>query len=264
MLFKKSYQIIYIHGFTIKDHTIHIKNNSFYHNYKHEQALYNALLVFSFSSYPMHFPVFMVTGICLLFACGAGDVGGKFLICGTCALIWTVGLNGKWQREEDACRDWVYARMLYHQGNYTAANEAYHKLYPQLDERGEFLFEYGHSLYKSGRYDLSNSFLEQASLYSTDPMILNIIGKNYQEMQYYEKAETYYWASVHRLPGRIYPYYLLAKLYAEPGYRNREKFEKMQRIVLTKEPKVYSTAIREMRSEVEKIGDDWCKTKIDR
>ena len=158
----------------------------------------------------------------------------------------------------------VYARMLYHQGNYTAANEAYHKLYPQLDERGEFLFEYGHSLYKSGRYDLSNSFLEQAALYSTDPMILNIIGKNYQEMQYYEKAETYYWASVHRLPGRIYPYYLLAKLYAEPGYRNREKFEKMQRIVLTKEPKVYSIAIREMRSEVEKIGDDWCKTKIDR
>ena len=223
-----------------------------------------SLLVFSFSSYPMHFPVFMVTGICLLFACGAGDVGGKFLICGTCALIWTVGLNGKWQREEDACRDWVYARMLYHQGNYTAANEAYHKLYPQLDERGEFLFEYGHSLYKSGRYDLSNSFLEQAALYSTDPMILNIIGKNYQEMQYYEKAETYYWASVHRLPGRIYPYYLLAKLYAEPGYRNKEKFEKMQRIVLTKEPKVYSTAIREMRSEVEKIGDDWCKTKIDR
>ena len=223
-----------------------------------------SLLVFSFSSYPMHFPVFMVTGICLLFACGAGDVGGKFLICGTCALIWTVGLNGKWQREEDACRDWVYARMLYHQGNYTAANEAYHKLYPQLDERGEFLFEYGHSLYKSGRYDLSNSFLEQAALYSTDPMILNIIGKNYQEMQYYEKAETYYWASVHRLPGRIYPYYLLAKLYAEPGYRNREKFEKMQRIVLTKEPKVYSIAIREMRSEVEKIGDDWCKTKIDR
>lgn len=51
---------------------------------------------------------------------------------------------------------------------------------------------------------------------------------------------------------------------AEPGYRNREKFEKMQRIVLTKEPKVYSIAIREMRSEVEKIGDDWCKTKIDR
>ena len=154
--------------------------------------------------------------------------------------------------------------MLYHLGNYTAANEAYYKLYPQLGERGTFLFEYGHSLHKSSRYDQSNLFLDQAVLYSTDPMILNIIGKNYQEMQYYERAETYYLASAHRLPGRIYPYYLLAKLYAEPGYWNREKFEKMQRIVLTKEPKVYSTAIREMRSEVEKIGNDWCNTKIDR
>ena len=95
-------------------------------------------------------------------------------------------------------------------------------------------------------------------------MILNIIGKNYQEMQYYEKAETYYLASVHRLPGRIYPYYLLAKLYAEPEYRNWEKFEKMQRIVLTKEPKVYSTAIREMRSEMVNIGNNWDDTKSDK
>lgn len=223
-----------------------------------------SLLVFSFSSYPMTSPVFVVTGICLLFACGTGDVTGKFLICGTCALIWMVGLDDKWQREENACRDWVNARMLYHLGSYTAANEAYYKLYPLLGKKGEFLFEYGHSLHKSGRYDQSNLFLNRALLYSTDPMILNIIGKNYQEMQYYEKAETYYLASVHRLPGRIYPYYLLAKLYAEPEYRNWEKFEKMQRIVLTKEPKVYSTAIREMRSEVVNIGNNWDDTKSDK
>ena len=102
-----------------------------------------SLLVFSFSSYPMSFPVFVVTGICLLFACGAGDVGGKILICSACALIWVMGLNGKWQREEDACRDWVYARMIYHQGNYTAANEAYRKLYPQLEERGDSCLNMG-------------------------------------------------------------------------------------------------------------------------
>lgn len=145
--------------------------------------------------------------------------------------------------------------VLYHQGNYTAANEAYHKLYPQLDERGEFLFEYGHSLYKSGRYDLSNSFLEQAALYSTDPMILNIIGKNYQEMQYYEKAETYYWAVSPPFAGAdLSLLWLLAKLHMRSRATGIERmFEKMQRIVLTKEPKVYSTAIREMRSEVEKI-----------
>ena len=63
-------------------------------------------------------------------------------------------------------------------------------------------------------------------------------------------------ASVHRLPGRIYPYYLLAKLYAEPEFLNREKFEEMKRIVLMKAPKIHSTAIEEMRREVEEIAKE--------
>ena len=91
----------------------------------------------------------MVTGICLLFACGAGDVGGKFLICGTCALIWTVGLNGKWQREEDACRDWVYARMLYHQEIILLANEVYHNFIRSRGRRGEFLSKIPHTYNKN-------------------------------------------------------------------------------------------------------------------
>lgn len=81
-------------------------------------------------------------------------------------------------------------------------------------------------------------------------MILNIIGKNYQAIGKYEKAEEYFIRSTHRLPGRIYPYYLLAKLYAEPEYRHPEKLKQAVQIVLTKEPKVQSTAIREMREEV--------------
>ena len=85
-------------------------------------------------------------------------------------------------------------------------------------------------------------------------MILNIMGKNYQGMHCYKRAELCLLSSVHRLPSRIYPYYLLGKLYAEPDFRNEEKFEEMKRIVLTKEPKVYSVAIEEMRKEVEEIS----------
>ena len=66
-------------------------------------------------------------------------------------------------------------------------------------------------------------------------------------------AEDWLIRSTHRLPERIYPYYLLAKLYAEPDFRQPDKFEKMKRIVLTKEPKVQSTAIRQMREEVNKM-----------
>ena len=47
--------------------------------------------------------------------------------------------------------------------------------------------------------------------------------------------------------------YFYERLYALPDYRHPDKLEEMKRIVLTKEPKVMSTAIREMRGEVEKL-----------
>lgn len=214
------------------------------------------LLVFSFSSYPMHLPAFIVAYVCLLLACGIGDIIAKPVILSACLIIWTGGFHDKWQREKDACRDWVNARMLYHAGAYAAANTAYDKLYPQLREKGTFLFEYGHSLHKAGFYNESNKYLDKALVYCADPMILNVIGKNYQALRCYNWAEELLLASVHRLPGRIYPYYLLAKLYAEPEFLNREKFEEMKRIVLMKAPKVHSTAIEEMRREVEEIAKE--------
>lgn len=213
-----------------------------------------SLLIFSFSSYPMHFPAFVVAGVCLLLACGSGDVLGKPVILCTCLILWMGGYMDKWRQEEDACRQWVFAKSFYHSGAYKAANKAYEELYPQLRKRGAFLFEYGHSLHKSGFYDESNKYLEEACLYNSDPMILNVMGKNYQEQHCYEQAEKCLVASIHRLPGRIYPYYLLAKLYAEPEFLNKEKFEEMKRTVMTKEPKVHSTAIEEMRREVKKIA----------
>ena len=58
----------------------------------------------------------------------------------------------------------------------------------------------------------------------------------------------------HRLPNRIYPYYLLVKLYAEhPDVFPKVKLEQAARMVMEKEPKVESTAIREMREEVKRI-----------
>ena len=87
-------------------------------------------------------------------------------------------------------------------------------------------------------------------------MILNIIGKNFQEKGEYAQAENGFAFYSHLLPGRIYPYYLLAKLYALPGYLQPDKFHEMADLVLTKEPKVQSTAVREMRDEIRKLVID--------
>lgn len=210
-----------------------------------------SFLVFSFSSYPMQIPGFAVTFYLLLAACAIGRSKViLFLFISMMALLGTY----YWKNNQyAACKDWYRSKMLYNIGAYQSAKEDYGKLYPELANRGAFLFEYGYSLHKLKEYDNSTRILEEAMAHSNDPMILNIIGKNYQALGDYEKAEEYLIRSTHRLPGRIYPYYLLVKLYAEPQYRQPEKLKYAAEIVLTKEPKVQSTAVREMREEVKKL-----------
>lgn len=214
-----------------------------------------SFLVFSFSSYPMQIPGFAVTFYLLLAACAIGRSKViLFLFISMMALLGTY----YWKNNQyAACKDWYRSKMLYNIGAYQSAKEDYGKLYPELANRGAFLFEYGYSLHKLKEYDNSTRILEEAMAHSNDPMILNIIGKNYQALGDYEKAEEYLIRSTHRLPGRIYPYYLLAKLYAEPQYLQPEKLKYAAEIVLTKEPKVQSTAIREMREDVKKIIVDY-------
>ena len=215
-----------------------------------------SLMIFSFSSYPLQLPVFIVTFGGLLVACLSGADRWQWL-----GVAVSVGIIGGFRLKNDlqveqACREWMNARVLYNAGAYQSAEKEYGRLYPLLRDRASFLFEYGHGLHKQQQFSKSNRILKEALLRSCDPMILNVIGKNYQQMGDCLSAEDWFIRSTHRLPGRIYPYYLLAKLYAELSFRQPDKFEKMKRMVLTKEPKVQSTAIRQMREEVKRMGDD--------
>lgn len=212
-----------------------------------------SLMIFSFSSYPLQLPVFIVTFGGLLVACLSGADRWQWL-----GLAVSVGIIGGFRLKNDlqveqACREWMNARVLYNAGAYQSTEKEYGRLYPLLRDRASFLFEYGHGLHKQQQFSKSNRILKEALQRSCDPMILNVIGKNYQQMGDCLSAEDWFIRSTHRLPGRIYPYYLLAKLYAEPEFRQPDKFEKMKRMVLTKEPKVHSTAIRQMREEIKKI-----------
>ena len=212
-----------------------------------------SLMIFSFSSYPLQLPVFIVTFGGLLVACLSGADRWQWL-----GLAVSVGIIGGFRLKNDlqveqACREWMNAQVLYNAGAYQSAEKEYGRLYPLLRDRASFLFEYGHGLHKQQQFSKSNRILKEALQRSCDPMILNVIGKNYQQMGDCLSAEDWFIRSTHRLPGRIYPYYLLAKLYAEPSFRQPDKFEKMKWMVLTKEPKVHSTAIRQMREEIKKI-----------
>ena len=210
-----------------------------------------SVLVFAFSSYPMQIPGFAVTFYFLLAACVIGR--SKIMLLFFISIIILLGTYYWKYNQYDACKNWYRSKMLYNIGAYQSAKEEYEKLYSELKNRGAFLFEYGYCLHKLKQYDSSTKVLKEAMEHSNDLMILNIIGKNYQASGKYEKAEESLIRSTHRLPGRIYPYYLLAKLYAELEYQQPEKLRNVVELVLTKEPKIQSTAVREMREEVKKL-----------
>ena len=84
-------------------------------------------------------------------------------------------------------------------------------------------------------------------------MFYNVRGRNLHEMKKYDEAEECFINSTYLLPERIYPYYLLTKLYADSAYYQPPKMHQAALAVLDKEPKVHSMAINEMRAEVEKL-----------
>ena len=176
------------------------------------------------------------------------------------ALCWAVGVYGGYvyftrvQEREAVKNRWQRVRMFYHSGAYTEAVESYKPFHEGMKWNARYLFELGHACHKTGNHEESNRYLKEALKVSSDPMILNIIGKNCQGEKLYQEAEHYLLRSVSRLPGRIYPYYLLFKLYDEmpEGKYAEGRKEWAARMVLEKEPKVESTAIREMREEVMK------------
>lgn len=143
------------------------------------------------------------------------------------------------------------AKWLFDAGHYREAVKSYSKVVPYVDDNVEILFDFGQVLNKEKKYDQSNGILHNASKLSSDPMIYNTLGKNYQELQNYDLAEHYYEKSSNMVPNRIYPYFLMANLYMH--LEELSKAKKAARIVLEKKPKVDSYAIREMKSKMTEI-----------
>ena len=179
-----------------------------------------SLAIFAFASYPFQFLEFILAFLALLVSCAMGYRKDWVRVL---TLVLGIGLG------------------IYAVGHRPTKN-------------ARRMFEQAHALHKAGQWQESIELLEETMKVSSDAMVLNIIGKNYQALGQPYLAESWFIRSTHRLPNRIYPYYLLAKLYAEhPKYFPREKLEWAVRMVLEKEAKVESTAIKQMREEVKDI-----------
>ncbi len=116
-----------------------------------------------------------------------------------------------------AWRDWKDGKMLINAHLFEDAAASMKPLYPYLNDQPEFLFDYAQSLSKAGRFEESNQVLERCMAFSGDPMLYNVYGKNLAALHRYEEAKSAYEQAYNRVPNRLYPLYLLARLYVEVG-----------------------------------------------
>lgn len=214
-----------------------------------------ALVVVCCGSYPLQFGEFYAVGGLLM----AGSAGAmrwrsrQVRIC-VAATVMAVCLWGGWQREmrQRQGREWQRMRGAY--------------VHTPLSERGadellrhggrfgwshRYLFDAGKALRESGRMRESDSLLLEALERSSDPMILNLLGRNAQDRGDAVGAEVYFKRAAARIPSRLYPRYLLARLYADSicgpdTVRCRLTAE----AALAMEVKVESPATRQMREEL--------------
>ena len=179
-----------------------------------------ALLVASFFSYTFYIP-----SIAIVFLFAVAQLpdrrvrGGRYVnvlmfgIMGIVVLFFDFREFGR----REAYRKWKNNAVYYTWEDYQSVVEEYGKLYPVLKNDFKFLFEYGHSLHKVGRYEESNIMLKRGIRHSADPMFWNIAGNNYLALKQYDQGMTAYLRAYYTCPNRVYPLYLLTKLEAERG-----------------------------------------------
>jgi hypothetical protein len=216
-----------------------------------------SLLIFASMSYPFNVLPFVIAFVFLSALCMANGNEARPEKTYPKYLIWAFLLvvpvsvallsSGRFQLY-NAYKQWNGSIILHNMNMHKEAVEEYASQYPYLQDEIGFLFEYAQSLTKLEQYSKSNEVLQHAAQISCAPMLYNVMGKNHQVLKQYELAEQCFRKAANLIPNRLYPHYLLAKLYHEMG--EKDKMESEINIVLTKPPKVESMAVEEMREEL--------------
>lgn len=214
-----------------------------------------AFLVFAFFSYPFAVLPLNVLFVMLIAVAGQQQKGILLRPVTAIALAGCLGaaifVAKPYIAHIEATKDWQAKRHWYSAGIYSYVLEDYPELLPLMNDNPRFLFEYGRSLNLEGHHTESIDILTRAARLSSDPMIHNVIGNNHKALGEYEQAAEAYTRAHHVMPGRMYPLYLLAKMYSETGDTTQARH--YARLVVDMTPKIASPATREMQREMKEL-----------
>ena len=189
------------------------------------------LAVFAFFSYPLHVVQFQVMLAVILSACVSDSqyiVSFKyrrarytaFSIMITLLIVLSVSVILRMPQiklYKQAALSWKKTERWHVMEYYEYVVEDAEALLPLLSNDRHFLFAYGQSLNKIGQYEKSDSILKIGTEISSDPMFWNVMGNNSLALGRYREAEERYKHAFYMVPNRLYPFYLLAKLFEDEG-----------------------------------------------
>ena len=208
-----------------------------------------AIMVFAFASYPLHLPVFVAVVILLIFGIIINNSHKAFAILIPVAVILFSSFNLSLLNQKSTnVSSWTRMQILYRNKCYGDVVNRYLTIYDAMSWNPRFVYEYGHSLYKSKQYEAAIPILETAARLSADPMPHNVLGECHQALQQYDAAESYYRRAANRIPSRLYPHYLLYFLYCDMGNDSlrRVEYENVMNMTI----KTESPATRDLRRKV--------------
>lgn len=210
-----------------------------------------ALLVFSMFSYPFTISVFCI--MLTVIMAYAANLEKRHLFCPIMVYPLVAGiiigasayiqLLSRSEAEKDYFRfSHIRDKVFIHD---------YYELLPLMNDNPQFLFNFGTLLRYCDRFNDSNAILRKGTLLSADPMFYILMGRNYEDMQEYGKADSLYGYAFRMVPNRIYPLYRRMKLYENMGdtIRCKEMACKVQIFSV----KVESPATRDMQQEAKEI-----------
>ena len=220
-----------------------------------------AFAVFAMFSYPLHIIQFQILFPIILAACASSGksttLTGK-LIMTAFIIVLSVVLIGKipeMKRHKQAEYAWKKAERWHTMEYYEYVVEDCTPLLEDMKYDYRFLFAYGQSLNKTGKYEKSDSILMLGAKISSDPMFWNVMGNNSLALGKYREAEECYKHAFYLAPNRLYPLTLLAKLYHDEG--DTIRFLDMAKKVESFIPKVESVNTERLRSEIAEIKADY-------
>ena len=215
-----------------------------------------AFMVFAFASYPAHLPAFVAVLLIAVTGClwqRVNKLRVRMLFVGA-AVVVAVAMFFGYSFYNDRCesmRRWEKSRWLYNSKLYAKAAESYEAIEYEMKWNPRFLYEYGHSQYKSGKKLDAIYTLKDCLKISGDAMVLNVLGECYQSyISFMSHAEQCFIRSTRRLPNRMYPHYLLYRLYCKDYYYYPYKRMQVYHTIVTMPVKIHSPAIDDMLNEV--------------